>query len=219
MSKAEQEAILAQQAEQLLLAAGQTLEGFDTPEEIIEKVRGLFENIPVPVPADGSGTEQPPGSGQTVSSQGIVCPVNVPGRIVMTQGYGVGSHVPAQVFGAIDLAVDGDGDGAADVPGTHRAPLVAAFDGVVYAVTEEHNGNRYVSIKNADGRRFAYSHLDEYIVSSGQVVVRGQQIGYIGDTGYSFGDHLDIQYWVPNGSGGEVNTDPTAMLREACGFP
>ena len=39
------------------------------------------------------------------------CPVQPnAGRVVMTQGYGVGTHAPTAIWGAIDLAVDGNGD-------------------------------------------------------------------------------------------------------------
>lgn len=37
---------------------------------------------------------------------------------VITQGYGIGTHAPVEVWGALDLALDGDGDGEADPEST-----------------------------------------------------------------------------------------------------
>jgi hypothetical protein len=43
------------------------------------------------------------------------CPVHpLKGKVIMTQGYGVGTHAPASIWGAVDLAVDSNGDGNAD---------------------------------------------------------------------------------------------------------
>src|SRR6266496_1906785 len=58
-------------------------------------------------------------------------PLGVP-NTVMTQGYGVGSHAPANIWGAVDLAIDGDGDGQADPNGTAGAPVYATHAGVVH---------------------------------------------------------------------------------------
>src|SRR5204863_9931636 len=57
-------------------------------------------------------------------------PLGVP-NTVMTQGYGVGSHAPANIWGAVDLAIDGNGDGQADPQGTAGTPVYATHDGVV----------------------------------------------------------------------------------------
>ena len=56
-------------------------------------------------------------------------PLGLP-NTVMTQGYGVGSHAPANIWGAVDLAVDGNGDGQADPDGTFGTPVYATHDGV-----------------------------------------------------------------------------------------
>ena len=45
-----------------------------------------------------------------------------------------------------------------------------------------------------------FAHCSKSLVSRGQVVVRGQKIAVMGDTGYAFGKHL--HYWIqrPDGS-------------------
>src|SRR3954454_23379695 len=57
-------------------------------------------------------------------------PLRAP-NAVMTQGYGVGSHAPANIWGAVDLAIDGDGDGQADPKGSWGAPVYATHRGIV----------------------------------------------------------------------------------------
>jgi len=41
-----------------------------------------------------------------------------------------------------------------------------------------------------------YSHLSSYVVSDGHFVDRGQVIGYVGDTGWSTGYHLDFRIFL-----------------------
>jgi len=124
------------------------------------------------------------------------------GRTVVTQGYGVGSHAPAAVWGGIDLALDGDGDGTADPQGTMRAPIYATHDGIARVRPDTWPGGNYLAIEN-ERYKTAYAHLDAYAVVDGQPVVRGQLIGYVGSTGQSSGPHLHYEVWE-NG----VNRNP-----------
>ncbi len=115
-------------------------------------------------------------------------------RTVITQGYGVGSHAPANVWGGVDLAIDGDGDGNADRQGTWRAPVYATHDGVARVRPDTWPGGNYLAIEN-NRYKTAYAHLDSYAVVDGQPVVRGQLIGYVGSTGMSSGPHLHYEVW------------------------
>ena len=70
-------------------------------------------------------------------------------------------------------------------------------------ITSPYSGGRFVIIKHDyKGATFfvRYLHLEENMVSVGQKVKAGQQIGIMGDLGYSFGVHLHLdvydQYWV-----------------------
>lgn len=119
-------------------------------------------------------------------------------RVVLTQGYGVGSHAPAEVWGGVDLALDGDGDGAADPQGTMGAPIYATHDGVARVRPNTWPGGNYIAIENSRYKT-AYAHLDSFAVVDGQPVVRGQIIGYVGSTGQSSGPHLHYEVWE-NGS-------------------
>ncbi|MGB9751323.1 M23 family metallopeptidase [Roseiflexus castenholzii] len=123
-------------------------------------------------------------------------------RTVITQGYGVGSHAPASVWGGIDLAVDGDGDGKADPQGTWRVPVYATHDGVARVRPDTWPGGNYLAIEN-NRYKTAYAHLDSYAVVDGQPIVRGQLIGYVGSTGMSSGPHLHYEVWEHG-----INRDP-----------
>jgi murein DD-endopeptidase MepM/ murein hydrolase activator NlpD len=125
---------------------------------------------------------------------------------VMTQGYGVGSHAPAEAWGAIDLAIDGNGDGAADPEGSWDHPIYATHSGVVKVTPNSHPAGNHIWVTN-DEYRTGYAHLASFAVSDGQQVRRGDLIGHIGSTGMSSGPHLDYQIWVKQG-GVWVNVNP-----------
>ncbi len=126
-------------------------------------------------------------------------------RTVLTQGYGVGSHAPASIWGGVDLAIDGDGDGAADPQGTWDVPVYATHNGIAQIRPNTWPGGNYVAISN-EVYKTAYAHLARFAVSEGQPVARGQIIGYVGSTGQSSGPHLHYEGWE-NG----VNRDPAGF--------
>jgi murein DD-endopeptidase MepM/ murein hydrolase activator NlpD len=84
---------------------------------------------------------------------------------------------------------DGDDFGA-----SCGAPLVAVHNGKV--LTEYYSsvwGNRlYLNVGLVNGKFITviYNHLSRYSASAGQVVRRGETIGYVGTTGWSTGCHL-----------------------------
>lgn len=137
------------------------------------------------------------------------CPVQpAGGAVVLTQGYGVGSHAPAEVWGAVDLAVDGDGDGLAEPGASWYAPVVATHAGVVRVTLDSYPAGNHVWVSQSDGPwRTGYAHLALVTVITGQYVRAGEPIGLIGSTGVSSGPHLDYQVWR-----GDVNVDPTGLV-------
>ncbi|PDV99509.1 M23 family metallopeptidase [Candidatus Chloroploca asiatica] len=125
---------------------------------------------------------------------------------VMTQGYGVGTHAPAHVWGAIDLAIDSTGNGMADPQGSWNHPIYATHDGVVTVTPNSYPAGNHVWIVN-DAYRTGYAHLATFTVSNGQVVARGDLIGTMGSTGMSSGPHLDYQVWEKV-NGAWINRNP-----------
>ena len=95
-----------------------------------------------------------------------------------------------------------------DIGAAAGTPVVAADDGTV-TVTQKWNGlvtkgdnNSYghlVQITHADGTVTLYAHLSEINVRQGDTVVRGQQIGRIGETGYADGAHLHFEVITATG--------------------
>jgi murein DD-endopeptidase MepM/ murein hydrolase activator NlpD/transcriptional regulator with XRE-family HTH domain len=182
------------------------------PLPVIESVAALLP--PSEPPPVGLAAARPPvnvsAEAFTLSADGpLGCPVQpTAGRVVMTQGYGVGTHAPATVWGAVDLAVDSNDDGYADHAGSWYQPIVATHDGHVSVSLDSYPGGNYVSVRDPSGVwRTGYAHLALVTVSSGQFVRAGEQIGLLGSTGMSTGPHLDYQVWRSG-----VNIDPTWLV-------
>jgi len=137
------------------------------------------------------------------------CPVHpLKGKVIMTQGYGVGTHAPASIWGAVDLAVDSNGDGNADPSGTLGAPIVALHSGIARVVPNNWLAGNYVRISDEiNGWATAYAHLSKLNIVSGQQVEPGMIIGWVGTTGYSSGPHLHYEVYQH-----DVNINPLSIL-------
>ncbi len=140
------------------------------------------------------------------------CPVQPSvGQVVITQGYGVGTHAPAHLWGAIDLAVDSDGDGIAEPGPSWYTPVVATHEGQARVMLNSYPAGNHVWVLAPDGVwRTGYSHLAIVTVIDEQYVRAGETIGLMGSTGFASGPHLDYQVWR-----GEQNIDPTPLV--GCG--
>lgn len=101
------------------------------------------------------------------------------------------------------------------IPGVHRGidytaargtPVYAADNGVVTFAGWHGAGNtgfgNYVAIDHNNSMKTHYAHLDGYTVKIGDIVTKGQLIGFVGATGNSTGFHLHFAItinnsWVP----------------------
>lgn len=75
-------------------------------------------------------------------------------------------------------------------------PVRAAAAGeVVVSMSSGWNGGygSYIVIKHANGTQTLYAHLSSNTVSAGDVVTQGQNIGAVGNTGRSTGNHLHFE--------------------------
>ncbi len=75
-------------------------------------------------------------------------------------------------------------------------PVVAAADGYVYrSYYSPSYGNVIFIMHYIDGQVYTtvYAHLESRLVGEGQNVSKGQMIGYMGNTGRSFGPHLHFE--------------------------
>lgn len=119
----------------------------------------------------------------------------------ITQGYHSGHQ-------AVDLIA---GNGGTDYVVAHSEGTVtatAAGYGNRQGSTGMASYGNYVDITHANGSMTRYAHLQYISVSKGSKVNRGDTIGYMGNTGNSYGAHLHFEYWNANGS----KSDPTPYL-------
>ena len=85
-----------------------------------------------------------------------------------------------------------------DLSAPKGTPVYATADGVV---SGEKGGSGYgivVILNHGYSYQTLYAHLSKKVVKPGQKVKRGQLIGYVGNTGLSFGTHLHYEV-IKNG--------------------
>lgn len=94
-------------------------------------------------------------------------------------------------------------------------PVYAAATGVVGTATGAGWAGTNVVIHHLDGSSTLYAHLSGKEVGNGQLVQAGQLIGYVGNTGRSFGSHLHFEYYPKGTTPGDVYsaTNPATWLR------
>ncbi|MEF2095976.1 peptidase M23 [Peribacillus simplex] len=83
-----------------------------------------------------------------------------------------------------------------DIAASGTVPIVAAADGVVSrSYFSSSYGNVIFVTHSIGGQQWTtvYAHLNSRQVSEGAVVAKGQQIGIMGNTGHSFGQHLHFE--------------------------
>ena len=88
-------------------------------------------------------------------------------------------------------------------------PVRASADGIVEAAEYHHGNGFYVNIRHKYSYVTNYSHLNKFIVSKGDIVKKGQVIGYIGNTGRSTGYHLHYEVRI---DANHINPDPFLHL-------
>ncbi|MCH8741349.1 M23 family metallopeptidase [Patescibacteria group bacterium] len=115
--------------------------------------------------------------------------------------------------------------------GTVRgAPVYAVADGNAFGLGSDGHGLGFYVILQATNPQtgesagiFVYAHLTETshtdvapdIPAGGRVVSKGDLIGFVDDTGHSFGDHLHFAYY-PNGVIHSLNALPIECLGIEC---
>ena len=83
-----------------------------------------------------------------------------------------------------------------DIAASGTVAIVAAADGVVSrSYFSSSYGNVVFISHSIDGQLYTtvYAHMSSRQASSGQVVAKGEQIGYMGNTGHSYGQHLHFE--------------------------
>ncbi|MCL4460785.1 MAG: M23 family metallopeptidase [Nitrospirae bacterium] len=80
-----------------------------------------------------------------------------------------------------------------DIAGPTGVPVVATAGGTVEAAGWDQGYGKSVRIRHGEGIETLFGHLDSVAVSRGESVVRGEVIGYLGNTGLSTGPHLHYE--------------------------
>ncbi|WP_142976486.1 phage tail tip lysozyme [Enterococcus faecium] len=131
------------------------------------------------------------------ASKGYIKPIADPIRVTSEFGWRTSPITGAQEFhNGIDL-----------VNGNPNTPIFASADGEVIVAGDANYYDWYGNwtvIKHADGMYTGYAHQSRVDVSKGQKVTAGQQIGLMGTTGPSTGEHLHFQFmdeFYPSSSG------------------
>ncbi|HEU4695914.1 MAG TPA: M23 family metallopeptidase [Sphingomicrobium sp.] len=117
--------------------------------------------------------------------------------VTFTSGFGVRSdpfHFSAAMHPGIDLA------------GSYGTPIYATADGTVVRAGWNSGGyGNLVELDHGRGITTRYGHMSAILVHAGDHVVRGQQIGRMGSTGRSTGNHLHYEVRI---DGRAVNPIP-----------
>jgi len=84
-----------------------------------------------------------------------------------------------------------------DIGAPHGANVVASDSGTVVTTSYNEGGlGYYVVISHGNGISTTYGHLSSYVVNKGDVVSKGQLIGYNGSTGNATTPHLHMEVTV-----------------------
>ncbi|CAN5246212.1 peptidoglycan DD-metalloendopeptidase family protein [soil metagenome] len=116
----------------------------------------------------------PPAGPITPGSGGLIWPIN--GTITSPFGLRWG-----RLHAGIDIAAPS---------GT---PIRAADSGSVVLAAYTGGYGNYTCVQHAGSLSTCYAHQSGYATSAGASVSQGQVIGYVGNTGASFGDHLHFE--------------------------
>ena len=129
----------------------------------------------------------------------IAIPSDKPVRmsVEFTSGFGVRSD-PFRASAAMHPGID--------LAGAHGTPIYATADGTVLRAGWNSGGyGNLVEIDHGRGITTRYGHMSAILVAPGQHITRGQQIGRMGSTGRSTGNHLHYEVRI---DGRAVNPIP-----------
>ncbi|HMT04142.1 MAG TPA: peptidoglycan DD-metalloendopeptidase family protein [Solirubrobacterales bacterium] len=170
-------------------ALGSVRGDIDHQEELAADLRAELEET---IAAVSSSSVAPSDSGSsTPGPGGMIWPVD--GVLSSTFGPRWGS-----VHEGIDISAPG---------GT---PIKAAASGTVILMQSEAESGgygNYTCVDHGGGLSTCYAHQSEFGTTEGASVSQGDVIGYVGNTGHSFGDHLHFEVRIDG-----VAQDPLGYL-------
>lgn len=87
---------------------------------------------------------------------------------------------------------------AVDIAAPYGTEIYAADAGTVVESTQHWSWGNYVKIDHGNGYQTLYAHMSAQAVHVGDTVEQGQVIGYVGNTGTSFGNHCHFEMYYNN---------------------
>ena len=99
-----------------------------------------------------------------------------------------------------------------DIAADEGTAIVAAYDGVVRDTGTGTKRGKYVLMEHPDGSETLYCHCSEILVGEDEVVMAGEPIALVGETGWATGPHLHFEIHR-NGS----TVDPLTVLTQKDG--
>lgn len=123
----------------------------------------------------------------------VKCRVLKCGECEITQSYGgANNHLGTDIVGK----------------GYTLDTILAHTDGIVTYIQTGHKNNKgstgdasygnMIKLDHGNGNYTLYAHLDRVYVSNGQRISKGQELGYMGNTGNSYGGHLHFEVFKDN---------------------
>ncbi len=110
----------------------------------------------------------------------------------------------------------------ADLDRSGYYPVLSMTDGIVEKVGWLEKGGWRIGIRSENGNYYYYAHLHSYVKDwqTGERVLAGEILGYMGDSGYGeegttgqFPVHLHVGVYIPLGADQETAVNPYWMLR------
>jgi murein DD-endopeptidase MepM/ murein hydrolase activator NlpD len=128
-----------------------------------------------------------------------------------------GPHTVGQGFGA---ARSGHSHQGQDIFAACGTPLVSVSRAKVKRVSYQGAAGNYVVLRNKRLHQdYVYAHLATRApVAKGQVVMPGQQVGTVGETGNAQGCHLHFELWLGKYYRGGHPVNPLPYLQTYAGY-
>lgn len=83
-----------------------------------------------------------------------------------------------------------------DIPAPYGTSIKAARGGQVITSARHSSYGNYVVVDHGNGNSTLYAHMSSRSVSVGQIIKQGQEVGKVGSTGSSTGNHLHLEIRV-----------------------
>lgn len=99
---------------------------------------------------------------------------------------------PVPAYAGVSYEMSDDHEGT-DLKAPRGSEVLAMAAGTVTTAQYRYSDGNVVEIDHGNGLSTLYAHLDSISVAEGDVVTQGQQIGAVGSTGNSTGDHCHVE--------------------------